>query len=317
MRVRYAPALLSLILLSTAACSSSGQSLSPAQPQAPAAQSAQNAFASPDRGGKTQFVYISDNTQILIFNAQTGQETGTISNGISGPTGLNVNSKGDLYVANSSNNTGTVYPQGTESPSSTYTGASNPWDIDRCTDGTAYIANLGGDSVSVYENGSTTPTRYITDPDAEYYFDSECGPSDHVYVAYYSRSTGMTQIKKYGPLGKGKPVLLPMAGGYRSPMITDIHDDVVFGNVDDETIEFWAPKATKPYKTITTFDQPGWVIQYLRFAAGEKKLWAQISEGGGTYAYEIDVKSGKIEITLPYVPSGGPGIAVYPSDAFP
>jgi hypothetical protein len=55
----------------------------------------------------------------------------------------------------------------------------------------------------------------------------------------------------------------------------------------------------------------------LSFAVGEKKLWAQISEGGGTYAYEIDVASGGIEITLPYVSKGGPGIAVYPSDAFP
>jgi hypothetical protein len=329
MRFGYIPAISASLLFVLAGCSSTGQSLSPAG-QNVSGQSAQTAgigglarvpsstHVSPDgHGKKTKLVYISDNSQILVFDAQSGKQTDSITDGISGPTGLNVNAKGDLYVANSSNNTGTVYPFGTKSPSITYTGDTNPWDIDRCTDGTAYIADLSGDNVAVYENGSETPTRYFEDSDAEYFFDSECGPSDHVYVAYYSRSTGKTQVKKYGPYGKGKPVLLPMQGGFRSPMIVDIHDDVIFGNVDDETIEFWAPGGTKPYKTITTFDQPGWVIQYLRFAAGEKKLWAQISEGGGTYAYEIDVASGAIEITLPYVSKGGPGIAVYPSDAFP
>ena len=261
---------------------------------------------------KDTLVYIPDNTDVLVFDAKTQQQVATITDGISGPTGIFVQANRDVFVANSDGGNATEYGVGTLNLVKTFESpGTHPWDVAKCPDGIVYVATMDG-QVAYYVGGAK-PAGFISVSGASNYLAVACGPKSNVYVGYYAN--GYERVEKFGPQGHGSEAL-PMQGGYRSPLIVDKNHDVVFGNVDDETIEFWADGGTKPYKTITTFNQPGWVIQYLKFAPGEKQLWAQISEGHGTYAYEIDVKSGNILITLPYVDSGGPGLAVSPADTF-
>lgn len=265
--------------------------------------------------GKT-IVYVSDNSQVLIYDAQSNSEIGSISQGIGGPTGMDVDSAGNLYVANSNAGDGVAFAYGASSPFATYTNpGGNPWDITKCPDGTVYIAPLSSSSVAIYANGSLTPTGSITNGDDEQNYAVHCDPSSNVYVEYYSKKKSAARVTEYGPGGTGSGTLLGMSGGGRSSMTIDQNADVVFSNDTVNDIEFWAPGASSPYKTLTTFEGVG-IIQYLKFGAGESLLWAQVSEGGGTYAYAIDPGSGAIQEQLPYVAAGGPGLAVYPADVF-
>jgi hypothetical protein len=142
-----------------------------------------------------------------------------------------------------------------------------------------------------------------------------CDSSSNVYVLYESNQYDAARVKEYAPGGGGSGTLLGPSGGFRSAFTIDQAADVVFANDTTNGIEFWAQGATQPYKTLTTFEGVG-ILQYVKFDATETLLWVQVSEGGGTYAYGINPSNGAVVYQLPYVSSGGPGLAVYPADSF-
>jgi streptogramin lyase len=266
--------------------------------------------------GTSDVVYVSDNSQVLIYDSATQTQIGTISQGIGGPTGEDVDASGNLYVANSNDGNGVEFLAGQSSPANTFSSpGNNPWDITKCPDGTVYVAPLGSQDVAIYANGSSSPTGTIANSDSGGNFAVHCDPSANVYVLYYSDQYGAARVKEYGPGGAGKGTLLGPSGGSRSSMTIDQAADVVFANDTTNGIEFWAQGGTQPYKVLTTFEGIG-ILQYVKFDASEALLWVQVSQGGGTYAYGIDPGNGTIVYQLPYVSAGGPGLAVYPADSF-
>lgn len=266
--------------------------------------------------GNYDVVYISDNSQVLIYDSASGSQIGTISQGIGGPTGEDVDASGNLYVANSDDGNGVQFLAGQSSPNVIFKNpGQNPWDITKCPDGTVYVAPIGSQSVAIYAGGSSTPTGSISNSDASGNFGVHCDSSSNVYVLYESNQYDAARVKEYAPGGGGSGTLLGPSGGFRSAFTIDQAADVVFANDTTNGIEFWAQGATQPYKTLTTFEGVG-ILQYVKFDATETLLWVQVSEGGGTYAYGINPSNGAVVYQLPYVSSGGPGLAVYPADSF-
>ncbi len=66
-----------------------------------------------------------DNGFVNIFAPKGQSPIGEITSGISTPEGIAADAAGNLYVANSGNNTVTVYAPGTLTPSLTYSSGVN------------------------------------------------------------------------------------------------------------------------------------------------------------------------------------------------
>src|ERR1022692_3322802 len=98
MRLTHAAIALA-VLVGAAGCSASTQMFGPSG--SPAASGRASVAQLMARATKqSPLLFIPDNSQVLIYDKNTKTQVGSIQTGIYGPTGLWVNHKGDLYVAN-------------------------------------------------------------------------------------------------------------------------------------------------------------------------------------------------------------------------
>jgi NHL repeat len=190
------------LLLTLAACSGGAGGLQSGFTP-PATAASHRAYAH-----STQLVYVSSdqssNGAIYVYSAkgQAQQPIATITDGIATPAGLAVDASGSLYVANTGNNTVTVYPPGQTTPATTYSqGVSTPFDVAVGKDGTVYVANETGGasytgSVTEYPAGSTTPTATLQVAN-EYAFAVALDSSNALYVSWFSLSSFGVEIYKY------------------------------------------------------------------------------------------------------------------------
>lgn len=87
-----------------------------------------------------------------------GSPIGSITDGVSAPAGVAVDSAGALYVTNEGNNTVTVYAQGSSSPSLTISnGISGPYGIAVDSSGEVFVSNLNTNILTAYKAGATSP----------------------------------------------------------------------------------------------------------------------------------------------------------------
>jgi hypothetical protein len=146
---------------------------------------------------------------VELFRPGIGSPIGIITSGVSMPTGIFVDAKSNLYVANggesnsAATNTVTVYPPGHLKPSTTYTGFFLPESIAVGDDGTAYIADAigspsGGGVVREYKSGSTTPSSSLTMP-GSYAMAVALDSSNNLYVSWWTMNTSKIDIYKYAP----------------------------------------------------------------------------------------------------------------------
>jgi hypothetical protein len=139
------------------------------------------------KNARLMYVSSTDTNTVDIF-PEYGKNVppiGQITDGIDIPTGMAVDRHGNLYVANNGNNTVTVYPRGSSSPSTTYsTGIQVPVDVAVGNDGTVYVSCLFAGFVVEYPPGSTTPSLTISLPSAGDPFGIALDARNNLYVVY-------------------------------------------------------------------------------------------------------------------------------------
>jgi hypothetical protein len=174
---------------------------------------------------KTPFVYVASqggsSGAVYAFNPNgAAKPLETIVTGISEPMGIALDGSGALYVANSGNNTVTVYAPGTTSPSKTFTnGLSVPQGVAVGSDGTTYVANegsypsAGSGSVVEYPSGTNAPSTTLTLPGYDA-FATALDASNNLYVSWFSISDFSIKIYRYAHGSKqGTDLKLDLAAG--------------------------------------------------------------------------------------------------------
>ena len=148
------------------------------------------------------YLYIADqsNNQIDIFplHGNNQPQVGTITSGIDFPYGLWFDRRAqELYVANQSNNTVTVYSHGSIQPTRTYSqGLNRPLYpiVDR--QGELYVGNANDGTVAEYLAGSTNLHQVLqtagTEADG-----MALDKHENLYVAY--RANGQGSIEEFAP----------------------------------------------------------------------------------------------------------------------
>lgn len=142
-----------------AGCSGAATALpaaAPASAAAPAIARAMDSTAQPDKTRRAQQLFVADNekNRVLVFNANVKNSAPirTITDGISAPNGIAVDKSGNLWVANSYNQTVTEYAPNASTPETTLsTGLNVPYDVKVDGYGDVFVANIAtGPSTSNY-----------------------------------------------------------------------------------------------------------------------------------------------------------------------
>jgi hypothetical protein len=223
---------------------------------------------------------------------------GKITNGIVGPNGMAVDTAGDLFVANTDNQTVTEYPPGSTKPSKTYTKGfngkllTNPLNVAVGNDGTLYLVNYtfvgNGSEVLEYPRHSLNPSLRISIPGG-----AEGLALDHknnLYVSFNGQAGG--QILKFAPhstTGKDLGITFGFAGG----LAFDGKQNLLVCDQTAPAIYVFPPGATKPSKTIT-----GGFADPYHIAFGQHFLRLYVADSAGhdvlIYSYPAGTIAAKI-----------------------
>jgi hypothetical protein len=151
-------------------------------------------------------LYVSDASgNVFEFSNGTTRLLATISDG-SSPQGLEVDSSGNLYVAESEASAINVYAPGALTATTILSDpGANPYGVAHCADGTTYVANpsyaSANGNITYYAAGQTVPTGTIPDPAIGAAFSVSCDKNSNVYADYLDNVNYNVQIVKYGPQG--------------------------------------------------------------------------------------------------------------------
>lgn len=161
----------------------------PLQPNAPRGWPA----GAPNR----QLIFVADSSSgVLMYSPKTpnGSPIGSITNGVSAPAGVAVDGAGSLYVTNEGNNTVTVYPLGSSTPSLTISnGIGGPYGIAVDSTGEVFVSNLNTNDITAYKAGATSPFETINFNNYGQAVGVGVDGSDNIWVACDS-SNGVFEI---------------------------------------------------------------------------------------------------------------------------
>lgn len=189
---------------------------------------------------------------VLMFNPNkvNASPEGSIVDGISGASGLAVDSNCTLYVANISANTVTVYPRGYTSPKYTISQGLNwPYGMGIDSQGNLFVSNVYTDTLTAYHQGQTSPYETISfyaygqvmgvgvDGKDDVWVVSDYGPPYLVFEI----PAGTTQINNANLQDLNLPI--GIAFGKR--------DQMFVSNLESSTINVYKHGSTTPSRTIT------------------------------------------------------------------
>lgn len=249
--------LAALTALGLSACSASSSQIAPPTERA-ASGSASNAEPAAVAAKTGHVLYVSDEgspnlIQIYAQKNPNAGPVGQITDGLSTPDGMAIDTAGNLYVANAGNNTVAVYPPGKTSPSSTYTdGMATPANVVVGNDGTLYVVNLNGGTefVNEYPPGSMTPSLKIPAP-ANYYENGlAVDPSGNLYVSYHN-SSGQGWVYKY-PFQSASGTNLELAVHTPAGLVLDKKGNLIVADATlPAAILVFPPGQTQPSLKVT------------------------------------------------------------------
>jgi SMP-30/Gluconolactonase/LRE-like region len=239
---------LSLSAVVLAACSSSGAVMSANPAIGP------NGIA-PEKA-KSRLLYVSDSTAntIYVYSLPSYSLIGDITDGLDQPGGIATDRHGNLYVANLSGDTVTVYSAGSASPSRTLSEPDGPVDVAVTKNGYVVAGDEDG-GVDVYPPGKTSPSKRLTNPGINAVFGVGVDAHDNAYAVGLlidgSSSTPATvEFKKL----KGKGTNLRLEDLFRPEgVLVDDKANVVVSDDGDSEILVYPPGSKTPS---TTFAAP-------------------------------------------------------------
>jgi hypothetical protein len=133
--------------------------------------------------------------------------------GFAYPTGLWVNTKGDLYVVDSFRSAIDGYRHGAIAPFTTLQDPNPPWDACGDDRGTIYVVDAGSsqggpaDTVEVYVHGAIYPRTKLVDPRAAHMNSCMVDGAGDLFVSYATGSSGGAGVDEF-PKGSTTPILL-------------------------------------------------------------------------------------------------------------
>jgi hypothetical protein len=203
-------------------------------------------------------LYVSDSSgYVFEFANNTTKLMAIISDG-SNPLGLDVDSSGNLYVAEGGASAINVYAPGATVATTVLTETNaQPYGVAHCADGTTYVANSsyasGNGNIVYYTAGQTVPSGVIADPNIGIAFSVSCDKNSNVYADYLDNVNYNVQIVEYGPQGNsmtntGDGAFLSYYGTVR------VADDgqLAISNTFNGQVQFFNPKSpagTGPIRT--------------------------------------------------------------------
>ncbi|MFY9738756.1 MAG: hypothetical protein WAK11_06840 [Candidatus Cybelea sp.] len=114
---------------------------------------------------KKSILFVADcDGGVLMYDPTKANSSpiGSITTGVDCAFGAATDKAGNLYVANISGNSVTVYPKGQSSPSLTITDAvSSPYSVAVDSKGNVFVSNLGNNTITAYAAGGTAAYETI------------------------------------------------------------------------------------------------------------------------------------------------------------
>lgn len=259
------------------------------------------------------FVADQGNQRVEIFpqNGKNPSPIGQITDGISAPDGLFVDSTGTLYVCNFGSGTVTEYPKGQTTHSKTLTGAGSPKYVVVGVDGTVYVSDFHGSAgghVYEYAGGSTSPTTTIQFST----FPGGLAMDRHnkLYVAYNDSQSSDIEVLKFTP-GKtqGKNLGIHVKFGYAGGATIDHKGNLLVADQSRSLVDVFPPKATQPSEQIT-----GFPIAY-QIALNHLNKHLYVTAPSGSVA-EVTYPAGTPIQTITNSLGGAYGVATSPNGSF-
>ena len=250
--------------------------------------------------------YKLDYVAVYCTKGHNQAPIGKITQGIDGPEGASVDSKGNLYVSNTSANTVTEYAEGSAKPSFTYSrGLGDPAGVAIDAKQNVYVTSLSPASVEVFPQASNTPDLRITD--LTYPIDVAVDPSGNAYVTTYTSDFKNGEILEYSPgsaEGTNLGILTEAPGG----IALDKSGDIVTADQALPGVLVFPPGKTSPSEVFArnTLDPDP-----VRFAKAERRVYVGDSVGNAVYVY--DYPSGTLVDTITDGVDGPNGLALDPA----
>jgi hypothetical protein len=212
-------------------------------------------WLSPAAKKAKHLIYVSDFTgnAVEIYSAAGSNQSpiGEITDGISGPEGSFVDTHGNLFVTNVTNQTVTMYPHGSTTWKLQYTGFAYPTNVTAGKDGWVYVADLVGEKVVEFPKGSTRSKLTI---DITYPQGVALDSKNNLYVEYNSgaHGGGPGDVNQYAPRSTSpKDLGLPIVWGAGDAI--DGSSDVIAadqGSGSNAAIYVFPPGSKTPSETI-------------------------------------------------------------------
>jgi hypothetical protein len=223
-----------------------------------------HAKVDPARKLPSHLVFVAA-TNVLVYNADTGKLVRTISDGISAPFGLFVDSSLNLFVCNLGANSVSEYAPGATSPERTYTsGIVNPIRVTVSPTGDVFVANYltesgGPGSVVAFHQGADKPYATFRIPGNAYVNGVATDSAGNLYVSFNKGDTfgnvfELPQAKKPG----------------QSLHLKDLHNVSALTLDDTGTLLIGAPQ------------------EILAFPSGQRSGIHKISSDGYDFAFNAD-----------------------------